>query len=44
MANVARVCFLLRTDPPSEKLGVTSLSAVGQWVSCRRMMMKALFF
>ena len=40
--NVARPLFLLRTDPASEKLGITSLSAVVQWVSCRTMM-KALF-
>ena len=40
--NVARPWFLLRTDPASEKLGITSLSAVVQWVS-RRTMMKALF-
>jgi len=40
--NVARPWFLLRIDPASEKLGITSLSAVVQWVSCR-MMMKALF-
>ena len=29
--NVARPWFLLRTDPASEKLGITSLSAVVQW-------------
>ena len=29
--------FLLRTDSASEKLGITSLSAVVQWVSCRTM-------
>jgi len=40
--NVARQWFLLRTDPGCEKLGITSLSAVVQWVSCRTMM-KALF-
>jgi len=28
---VARPWFLLRTDPASEKLGITSLSAVVQW-------------
>ena len=26
--NVARACFLLRTDPASEKLGITNLSSV----------------
>jgi len=40
--NVAGPCFLLRIDPASEKLGITSLSAVVQWVSCRTMM-NALF-
>jgi len=40
--NVARLYFLLRTDPAIEMLGITSLSAVVQWVSCRAMM-KALF-
>jgi len=38
----SRPWFLLRIDPASEKLGITSLSAVVQWVSCRTMM-KALF-
>jgi len=32
---VSRPWFLLRTDPASEKLGITSLSAGVQWVSCR---------
>ena len=40
--NVARPCFLLSTDPAVEKLGITSLSAVVQWDSCRTMM-KVLF-
>jgi len=42
MDNVARPWFLLRTDPASEKLGISSLSTVVQWVFCRTMM-KALF-
>ena len=33
--NVARPCFLLKTDPASEKMGIASLSAVVQWVSWR---------
>jgi len=33
---------MLRTDTASEKLGITGLSAVVQWVSCKTMM-KALF-
>ena len=40
--NVARQCFLLRIDPASEKLVITNLSAVVQWVSCRTIM-KALY-
>jgi len=40
--NVARPCFLRRTDPTCEKLGITSLFAVVQWVSCGTMM-NALF-
>jgi len=40
--HVARPWFLLRIDPASEKLGITSLSAVVRWVSCRTMM-KAAF-
>ena len=31
--NVARPCFLLRTDPASEKLRITSLSAVVHMVA-----------
>ena len=42
VANASRPCFLLRTDPANEKLGITCLSAVVQWVSCRTMM-EALF-
>ena len=41
--DVARPCFLLRTDPASENLGITSLSAVVQWVSWRAMT-NTLFF
>jgi len=40
--HVVRPWFLIRTDPASEKFGMTSLSAVVQWVSCRTMI-KALF-
>jgi len=40
--NVARPCFMLRTDPASERLGITNLSAVVQWVS-RRTMTNASF-
>jgi len=40
--NVARPWFLLRIDPGSEKLWITSLSAVMQWASCGTML-KALF-
>ena len=40
--NVARPWFLLKIDPPSEKFGITSLSAIVEWVSCRTKM-KALF-
>ena len=40
--NVARPWFLLMTDPASGKLEITILSAVVQWVSCRKKM-KALF-
>jgi len=36
--NVARPWFLLRIDPASEKLGITSLPAVVQWGSCRTTM------
>jgi len=32
---VARPLFLLRTDPASETMGITSFSGVVQWVSCR---------
>ena len=39
--NVARPWFLLRIDPASDKLEITILSAVVQWVSSRTMM-KAL--
>ena len=42
MDNVAKPRFPLRTDPATEKLGITSLSAVVQWVSCRTIM-KSLF-
>jgi len=34
--SMARSCLLLRTDPAIVKLGITSLSAVVQWVSWRR--------
>ena len=40
--NVARPCLFLRTNPASEKLGIASLSAIVQWVSCKTMM-KTLF-
>jgi len=40
--NVARSWFLFRTETASQNLGITSLSAVVQWVSCRTTM-KALF-
>ena len=39
---MARPWFQLMIDPASEKLGITNLSAVVQWVSGRAMM-KALF-
>ena len=42
--NVARPCFLLSTDPASEKLVITRLSAVVQWVSCRTMMKALLLY
>jgi len=38
---MSRPWFLHRIDPANDKLGITSLSAVMQWVSCRTMM-KAL--
>ena len=31
LTNVARPCFLLRMEPVSVKLEITSLSADGQW-------------
>jgi len=34
--NVARPYFLFRTDPTGVKLGITSLSALVQWVSWKR--------
>ena len=40
-ANVARPCFLLRIDPTSEKLRITSLSAIVQRLS-RKTMTSAL--
>jgi len=40
--NVTRPWFLLRIDPASEKLGISSLPAIVQWGSCRTKM-KALF-
>jgi len=40
--NVARPWFLLKTDPASEKLGITCLSGLVQWVVCRTMMKAVL--
>ena len=37
-SSVAKPCFLPRTDTVSEKLGITGLSAVVQWISCMTMM------
>ena len=34
-SDMARPCFLLKVDPASTNLGRTSLSAFGQWVSCK---------
>ena len=42
MGNVAIPLCPLRTDPATEKLGITGLSAVVQWVPCRTIM-KSLF-
>jgi len=39
---VARTWFLLRIDLASEKIGITSFSAVVQWVSCRTRMKASL--
>ena len=36
-ANVARLCFLLKENPASAKLGSISFSEEVLWVSCNRM-------